>query len=403
MLAINAASILLILCGDVVSGFSRTDFAPTSSDDNGGVKQCSTPGSCDDNSRQVIEDDADSGDSGDNMDNIEEEVLPDGFEDYLNSLEVYEVHEMHQALVDMNIAENGGITTMMQRHVERILISHQFPGMKSPQDPDSPTFATFGSMLDVSTVYSASWGGSTEFGGKVSWLGSLFYREAILEHEGRVPCRTGEIKLVACVAVCFSISYIPHIDIINLLPLDLTNDYDDTIDDTNNCILGATIEDYVSIRGTTDKKEEHMELAAAWDIYDEGQWRAGTILELDFGNQKFDTILGNGMFAAPEHMLQDMSSLVLEKLVSLLKPGGVIFFVGIEPMAKVDGPGTIYHEILDVIDSVKGVSAYPIFCCSRYFLLCHALSKVLTSICFQICTLSSFRENFQHIICQQPG
>ena len=167
--------------------------------------------------------------------------------------------------------------------------------------------------------------------------------------------------------LCASLSIIFLTLFINLLSLDLTNDYDDTIDDKSNCILGATIEDYVSIRGTADKKQEHMELAAAWDIYDEGQWRAGTILELDFGNQKFDTILGNGMFAAPELMLQDMSNLVLEKLVSLLKPGGVIFFVGIEPMAKVDGPGAIYHEILDVIDSVKGVSAYLIFCCSRYF------------------------------------
>ncbi|KAL9185665.1 hypothetical protein ACHAXT_003442 [Thalassiosira profunda] len=220
---------------------------------------------------------------------------------YWNGLEIYEVPEMHAALSE--IAGVPGLTTPMQRHVERTLVAHHHPEGKK-----TPTYANFGSLLDVSTVYSASWGGSTEFGGKVSWIASIFYRKDIVEHEGGTPCR-GE-------------------------------------DET--CHVGVRIEDYVSVRGTEEKLHEHMELAAYWDVLDEGQWRTGTVLELGF-DRKFDTILASGSLTGED----DEALRIMTKLKSLLNPGGVVFFVGTEPPTAVEGPEGTYTQMLEVIDSAK--------------------------------------------------
>ena len=123
-------------------------------------------------------------------------------------------------------------------------------------------------------------------------------------------------------------------------------------------VAAVTIKDYVCVRGTIDKKYEHMELAASWEILGDkgkGQWRTGKITELEFGNQKFDTIVANGMLAGSEKELQDMD-LLLQKVVSLLKPGGIIFLIGTEPSKRVEGPENVINEITDVINSVKTVS-----------------------------------------------
>jgi len=251
------------------------------------------------------------------------------FLQYLSSLEIYEIPEMREALEQI-LAEmevhSGGITTLMQRHVERTLIQHQFPtgGSADDDDTNKNLYATFGSLLDVSTDYSVSWNGSTEFGGKPSWVASIFYRKDILQHEQSQPCR-----------------------------LDLKDDYDAKVGDDECCLLGVTIQDYVGIRPTKEKKEEHMILSAYWDILDHGQWKVGNVMNLEFGNQKFDTIVANGSLTGED----DEVVVIMEKLTSLLNPGGVVFFVGIEPPGgKVDGPEKLYLEILREIEAAKRVS-----------------------------------------------
>ena len=298
------ASILLLIlayccCSSVVSSEEQV---------------CTTPGSCEDT--DTI---------------IPPEKLPNGMQQPLNDIERYELHEMHESLKEIaaEINENVGITTVMQRHVERLLIQDQYPNNNEENEtPQEDKYATFGSLLDISTAFSVSWGGSTEFGGKVSWIGSMFWRKDIIENEKKKEksqhdiCRT-----------------------------DLTNDYDK--ENKKSCIHGITIDNYVSVRPTPDKKHEHMELAASWEILgDKGTWRTGKIMDLKFGNQKFDTIVANGMIAGSDYELQDMD-LLLEKVVSLLKPGGVLFVIGTEPSKRVEGPNNIYNEIMDVINSVK--------------------------------------------------
>ncbi len=248
-----------------------------------------------------------------------------GFIRHLSSLETYEVPEMRQALEEIlqeMEANVGGITTLMQRHVERTLIQHQFP----EGGDDTDKYATFGSLLDVSTDYSVSWNGSTEFGGKPSWVASMFYRENIIQYERTQPCR-----------------------------LDLKDDYDADVGDDECCLLGVTIKDYVGVRPTKEKKEEHMILSAYWDVLDMGEWKVGTVMNLEFESQKFDTIVANGALTGTD----DEVVAVMEKLTSLLKPGGVVFFVGIEPVGKVNGPEKVYNEMLLQIESAKRVSTQP--------------------------------------------
>lgn len=245
-----------------------------------------------------------------------------GFLQYLSSLEIYEVPEMREALeqilAEMEV-DVGGITTLMQRHVERTLIQHQFP----EGGEDTNKYATFGSLLDVSTDYSVSWNGSTEFGGKPSWVASIFYRKDIIQYEDSKPCR-----------------------------VDLKDDYDAELGDDECCLLGVTIDDYVGIRPSKEKKEEHMILSAYWDILDHGQWRVGSVMNLEFGNRKFDTIVANGALTGED----DEVVAIMEKFTSLLNPGGIVFFVGIEPIGQVDGPEKLYNEILREIESAKRVS-----------------------------------------------
>ncbi|KAK1740478.1 hypothetical protein QTG54_008573 [Skeletonema marinoi] len=238
---------------------------------------------------------------------------------HLSSLETYQVPEMREALEQIlqeMEANVGGITTLMQRHVERTLIQHQFP----EGGDDTDAYATFGSLLDVSTDYSVSWNGSTEFGGKPSWVASMFYRKDIINYEETEPCR-----------------------------VDLEDDYDADVDDDECCLLGVTINDYVGIRPTKEKKEEHMILSAYWDVLDHGQWKVGTVMNLELGDQKFDTIVANGALTGTD----DEVVIIMERLASFLNPGGVVFFVGIEPIGKVDGPEKVYNEILQQIESAK--------------------------------------------------
>ena len=276
------------------------------------TQQCTDPGSCEDSDDTIkaIVDDHDK--------------IPATFKKHLESVEKYELHEMLESLKEIaaEICEDVGVTTLMQRHVERLLIADQFPPGEKVEDD---SYATFGSLLDISTEYSASWNGSTEFGGKVSWIGSMFWRKAIIKHENKQPCKT-----------------------------DLSDDYDGSSD---SCIHGVTINNYVSVRGNLDKKHEHMELAASWEILgdDQAQWRTGKIMDLNFGQQKFDTIVCNGLLAGTELELQDLD-LILKKVTSLLKPGGIIFVIGTEPSRRVNGPENVVNEISDVINSAKTVS-----------------------------------------------
>ena len=277
------------------------------------AQQCTDPASCEEDTIKAIVDDHD--------------IIPATFKKHLESVEKYELHEMLESLKEIaaEICEDVGVTTLMQRHVERLLIADQFPPSQTVEEDGGEGYATFGSLLDISTEYSASWNGSTEFGGKVSWIGSMFWRKAIIKHENKQPCKT-----------------------------DLSDDYDGSSD---SCIHGVTINNYVSVRGNLDKKHEHMELAASWEILgdDQAQWRSGKIMDLDFGRQKFDTIICNGMLAGTELELQDLD-LILKKVTSLLKPGGIIFVIGTEPSRRVNGPENVVNEISDVINSAKIVS-----------------------------------------------
>ena len=276
------------------------------------TQQCTDPASCEDTIKAIVDD---------------HDIIPATFKKHLESVEKYELHEMLESLKEIaaEICEDVGVTTLMQRHVERLLIADQFPPSQTVEEDDGGGYATFGSLLDISTEYSASWNGSTEFGGKVSWIGSMFWRKAIIKHENKQPCKT-----------------------------DLSDDYDGSSD---SCIHGVTINNYVSVRGNLDKKHEHMELAASWEILgdDQAQWRSGKIMDLDFGQQKFDTIVCNGMLAGTELELQDLD-LILKKVTSLLKPGGIIFVIGTEPSRRVNGPENVVNEISDVINSAKTVS-----------------------------------------------
>lgn len=143
--------------------------------------------------------------------------------------------------------------------------------------------------------------------------------------------------------------------------MDLLDDYDipEPYDDDSVCFLGVTADDYVAVRGTDEKKYEHWAISAEWAVLKRGYYINSPVMELeikdeDGSDRKFDTIVANGALASIDkaHELD----LVLEKLVSFLKPGGVIYLVGIEPIVPVEGPGRVFNEILDVIDSVKGVS-----------------------------------------------
>mmetsp|Transcript_6875 Transcript_6875/g.11245 ORF Transcript_6875/g.11245 Transcript_6875/m.11245 type:complete len:486 (-) Transcript_6875:164-1621(-) len=346
--------VLWCTCLTAAKGSSARDQrnARSSGDDNKNNKQCSTPGSCNnDNTRGGNVRDNEEGmdlraklnarlgiDGNSSYKPYKREdrtaqnnpnqpphfmyKIPGedpGFLRHLSSLEIYEVPEMREALEQIlqeMEANVGGITTLMQRHVERTLIQHQFPD----GGDDTDKYATFGSLLDVSTDYSVSWNGSTEFGGKPSWVASMFYREDIIQHEQTQPCR-----------------------------VDLKDDYDAEVDDDECCLLGVTIRDYVGVRPTKEKKEEHMILSAYWDVLDMGKWRVGTVMNLEFGTQKFDTIVANGALTGTD----DEVLAVMDKLTSLLKPGGVVFFVGIEPVGKVNGPEKVYNEILQQIESAK--------------------------------------------------
>merc|ERR1711971_420016 len=62
----------------------------------------------------------------------------------LSGAETYEVHEMREALSE--IVDNAGITTAMQRHVERTLFARQFPDGKVATSK-RPAYASLGSLL----------------------------------------------------------------------------------------------------------------------------------------------------------------------------------------------------------------------------------------------------------------
>ena len=96
---------------------------------------------------------------------------------------------------------------------------------------EDPTYTLFGLLLDVFTLSLSFWlGSTTEFGGKIPWISSLFHHPALVGEEA-VPCR------------------------VNLL-----HDYDDG--DGNACLIDVTLENYVTVRRNEDIRQQQQVLAA---------------------------------------------------------------------------------------------------------------------------------------------
>ena len=97
-------------------------------------------------------------------------------------------------------------------------------------------------------------------------------------------------------------------------------------------------------------------------------------------NKKFDTIIANGILMptlSDEEMyyipMIDMD-LVLETLIKYLKPGGMVYIIGKDPLlysgddedeeedtyydGEEDEAGIIYKELMNVFETVKTVSSY---------------------------------------------
>mmetsp|Transcript_19450 Transcript_19450/g.42294 ORF Transcript_19450/g.42294 Transcript_19450/m.42294 type:complete len:820 (-) Transcript_19450:205-2664(-) len=342
----KATAILLLLsCSSSslpVSNAARS-IAPVAL--SGDAEQCTTPGSC--GAHEDEYDDDDSGDSDD--DDEEEDGMNHRFQKHLSHIDPYDHDEIP-------------FPTTMQRHVERTLVASTFPnalptmlakagnysdgtpagssqwvGDEGAQNIESPTYASFGSVLDISSLSSLTWSGGTEFGDAIPWMASLFHRRDIIG-EGDSPCR-----------------------------VDLLDDYD--VEDDVACYVGASIDNYVTVRGSEQVKNSEMIQAAEYDILDKGEFLAKSVIHFNeetFGGRKFDTIVAKGVLANVDEYVDSTAmpmydqDLILEKLVGCLKPGGTLYLIGSEPLQEVKGPGGVYKDVMDIFDSVKSLSkVYP--------------------------------------------
>ena len=126
-------------------------------------EQCTTPGSCGANA--AMNDEVQYYYDADNEDY-----------NYLDEIEPYPLDDISEAL-SSHLDTNGAITTPMKRHLERALLFSRFPfalkttmaragnytdgtpagskqwiGNERVQDGEDPTYASFGSLLDISTL-----------------------------------------------------------------------------------------------------------------------------------------------------------------------------------------------------------------------------------------------------------
>ena len=338
---------------------------------------CATPGSCgaavaaddDDDESDYDEDSEDDGDDEEGDEDGDGTAgHGDGYggEDY--SYEVYggddaygdysSANRLYEALVghyDYEEVNGVGPSSLMQHHLERVHLAQAYPdawpatlakmgvygdgtpagskqwiGDHGVQDPGDPTYTSFGRLLDVSATTGYPTPGGSAFGPKVPWLASLIHREALVG-EGDVPCR-----------------------------VDLLDDGDTP---RPTCLIGHRLEGFVSVRGNAQTLARDEELARQFGVAAHGAFLAGDVMELDFRDQTFDTILANGVLEAVDAWADEAAKptmddmdLVLTRLKGLLAPGGVLYVVGTEPWERAEGAGAVYAELRDVLDSVKSVS-----------------------------------------------
>ena len=143
-----------------------------------------------------------------------------------------------------------------------------------------------------------------------------------------------------------------------LCDLSVEEDYDNKF----KCQLPVTVDKFLSIRGNAKDLREEMVDARKYGVLDKGRFFAGNIMEMEV-EEKFDTIIANGLLAAVDVdadasalPMEDMD-IVVERIVSLLEPGGTVYFVGNAVLKQVNGPAAeVYHQILAVADAAKRVS-----------------------------------------------
>lgn len=357
---------------------------------NGNNGQCTAPGSCgaasshdddydyydenDDNEEHYKDGDdyeykygEDGGPSPSRSNNLDKDAGRDYVAEYSSVKPHRHPHDIYHHLLEFNeeAYDRSDLTTKMQRHVERLHVQRKYPralqtthsrlgnytdgtkagtpqwvGDEGAQDPENPTYAGFGRLLDVSSLFSSTWWGITDFassvGGKMAWTASLVHRRALIREFGKgyAPCRT-----------------------------DLLDDYDS--ESGSACMLGVDLDAYVNVRDDPGMRMADLEMAAKMGILERGQFRYGHFMNLDFrDDDKFDTIVADMVLAAvdndmdPNALDMEDMDLVLEKLMGLLKPGGTLYLVGSEPLLPVEGPGGFYREILEAFEAVTSLSGY---------------------------------------------
>ena len=181
--------------------------------------------------------------------------------------------ELRDALVEFYVdytSTPGSITSNMQRHVERTHVA------KNSDKSSNEGYISFGSLLDISTISDSTWAGSTDFGVKIPWVASLLNRKELVPKISGKPCSL-----------------------------------DDLSNNNNECVIGATVDKYTIVRGNVEEvQQEEMALAAEFGILDKGRGEIlfSNVMDLNFPDeQKFDTIVANGVLAAVDTYLDPKS------------------------------------------------------------------------------------------------
>ena len=265
-------------------------------------------------------------------------------------------------------------TKRVQRQMERLIVRRAFPdaldyttskfGNYSDGSPAGsrqwigdvgnnnkldPSFASFGTVLDLSA---ANTDGGT-VANSLQWMASLLHRRSYvfstIDHEKPweeplSPCRT-----------------------------DLLDDYDTSDeyseeDASSICLIGAEMTNFVSVRLDEKLTKGAVVKATKLNIVDYGEFiNGGASNWLDLLSNKellngrtFDTIIVDGVLDAndDDHALpMHMMDLVLEEIVQLLKPGGQLFVVGQGPDDGLyDGEeGMAYTSLSSTLDAIKSV------------------------------------------------
>ena len=258
----------------------------------------------------------------------------------------------------------------------------QWVGDVNAQHPKIPTYTSFGSILDISTSSTSNTNNnnidspSYDSTDTLTWIASLIHPKTLVQY---TKDETNDELMKEC-----------RIDLLD------DNDYD------NYCFRGVTMDlnlnsnsnseedaggGYVSVRTNEVARRQQLLLAKQLGIEEHGTFLSlnnKSILQAPpnfMKNKKFDTIIANGILMptlSDEEMhyipMIDMD-LVLERLIKYLKPGGMIYIIGKDPLLYSGGDdedeeddtyydgeegeaGIIYKELMNVFETVKTVSSY---------------------------------------------